>query len=141
MAMLRPLVALLLTVALGLLSRLRPIGLPIYDKSLGDALYAVAAYLTLALILPRRRPLVLASLALAGCLAVEAFQATGIPARYDQLVIVRWLIGTEFSWHDVACYFVGIAVIVTVDVLVLRPRQTVRPGTMVAEADDQEELR
>jgi hypothetical protein len=68
MAMLRLLVALVLTIALGLLSRVRPIGLHMYDKSLGDSLYAIAAYLALALILPRRRPLVLASLALAGAL-------------------------------------------------------------------------
>jgi hypothetical protein len=73
----RVLAALVVTVALGLLSRL----CPGYDKSLGDALYAVAAYLALALALPRRHPLLVAGLALALCLAVELFQATGIPAR------------------------------------------------------------
>ena len=47
--MLRLLAALGVTVALGLLSRLRPLGWFVYDKSLGDALYAIAAYLVLAL--------------------------------------------------------------------------------------------
>jgi hypothetical protein len=139
LTMLRLLVALLLTIALGLLSRLYPIGLPLYDKSLGDALYGVAAYLGLALILPRQRPLVLASLALAWCLAVEVFQATGIPARYEQFAIVRWLIGTEFSWHDVACYFVGGAAVVAIDVTVLRRGRAARPGRIVAVPDDQDQ--
>ena len=41
--MLRLLAALVLTVALGLLSRLAPIGWPVYDKSLGDALRGLVA--------------------------------------------------------------------------------------------------
>src|SRR5215831_9922418 len=101
--------ALAVTVDLGLLSRLRPVGWPLYDKSLGDVLYAVAAYLTLALLLFRRPPALVALLALALCLAVEMFQATGVPARYAHLTAVRWLLGTTFSWHEVACYFVGVA--------------------------------
>ena len=129
--MFRLLVLLILTIALGVLSRLRPIGLPLYDKSLGDALYAIAAYLALALVLPRRRPFLLASLALAWCLAVEFLQATGIPARYAHRAVVRWLIGTEFSWHDVACYFVGLAAIAALDVLVLRRPRAVQPGRVL----------
>jgi hypothetical protein len=118
----RLLIALALTVALGLSSRLRPLGWPLYDKSLGDVLYAVAAYLTLALVLYRQRPALVAALALTLCLAVESFQATGIPARYAHLTPVRWLLGTTFSWHDVACYFVGVAVALALDVLLLRRR-------------------
>src|SRR5262249_22173941 len=119
--MFRLLAALAVTVALGLLSRLYPVGWWPYDKSLGDVLYAVAAYLTLALLLYRKRPALVAPLALALCLAVEGFQATGIPARYDDLLIVRWLLGTTFSWHDVACYVVGVAGIAGLDTLLLRP--------------------
>jgi len=117
----RVLAALVVTVALGLLSRLYPVGWPVYDKSLGDVLYAAAAYLALALALPRRRPGLVAALALALCLAVECFQATGIPARYAHFGPVRWLLGTTFSWHDIACYGVGVAGIFGVDVLLLRP--------------------
>ena len=98
--MLRRLTALAVTVALGLLSRLYPLGWPVYDKSLGDVLYAAAAYLALALALPHRRPTVVAALALAFCLAMECFQATGIPARYADRAVVRWLLGTTFSGHD-----------------------------------------
>jgi hypothetical protein len=119
--MLRLLTALAVTVALGLLSRLYPLGWPVYDKSLGDVLYAAAAYLTLALALPHRRPTVVAALALAFCLAVESFQATGIPARYAHFGPVCWLLGTTFSWHDIACYGVGVVGIFGVDMLLLRP--------------------
>ena len=119
--MLRLLPALAAVVALGLLSRLWPLGWPVYDKSLGDVLYAVAAYLVLALLLYRWPPRLVAALALALCLAVESFQATGIPARYARFTVVRWVLGTTFSWHDVACYCVGVALIFAADVLLLRP--------------------
>jgi hypothetical protein len=118
---LRLLVALACTVAVGLQSRLHPIGWQVYDKSLGDALYAVAVYLTLALVLFRRPLVMVAVLALAICLAVESFQATGIPAQYAHWHVVRWFVGTTFAWHDVLCYVVGVLAIATVDRLVLRP--------------------
>jgi hypothetical protein len=116
-------VALAGAVALGLASRLYPIAWSIYDKSLGDVLYAVVAYLGLALLLPRKPRKLVASLALGWCLAAEFFQATGIPARYEQYVVVRWVIGTTFSWHDVACYFVGIGLVTALDAVLLRPRR------------------
>jgi hypothetical protein len=123
--------ALVATIALGLLSRLHPIGWPLYDRSLGDVLYAVAVYLLLAL-LCRRGPQFVAALALSMCLSVEAFQATGIPARYAHLVLVRWLVGTTFAWHDILCYIVGVAAIVLLDRLALRrhrldPKKMERP--------------
>lgn len=119
--MVRLLAALAVTVALGLLSRLRPIGWSPYDKSLGDVLYAVAAYLVLALLFFRRPAGAVGPPALALCLAVEFFQATGVPARYARYAVVRYLVGTTFAWHDVACYAVGVAAILTLDVLLLRP--------------------
>ncbi len=117
--MYRRAIALVLTVALGIVSRLYPVGFPLWDHSLGDALYAVAVYLTLALTFHLRTRTV-APLALVLCLLVEFFQATGIPARYRNLGIVYWLIGTEFSWHDIACYCVGVAAITALDYLLLR---------------------
>jgi hypothetical protein len=116
----RLLLALALTIALGLLSRLRPIGWPLYDHSLGDVLYAVAAYIALALVLPRLRPWHVAPLALVLCWAIEAFQATGVPARYAHIALVRWLIGTTFSWHDMVCYAIGVGLIAFLDVGLLR---------------------
>ena len=121
--MFRLLLALVAVIVLGLLSRLRPIGWQLYDKSLGDVLYAVAVYLVLALVLYRWRPSRVALLALGLCLVIESFQATGIPARYAHVVAVRWILGTTFSWHDVGCYLVGIVAITVLDVVVLRPHR------------------
>ncbi len=121
--MLRLLAALVVTVALGIASRRWPIGVPLYDKSLGDVLYAVAAYLGLAMALPRR-PALIAALALAWCLAVEAFQATDVPAPTPISVSCAWVIGTEFAWHDVGCYCVGVAAAVALDSMLLRPART-----------------
>ncbi len=129
--MARLLLALGLTVALGLLSRLRPLGWALWDKSLGDVLYAVAAYLALALLLSRRRPVVVAPLAVAACLAVEGMQATGLPARYADAGVVRCLLGTTFAWHDVGCYLVGVTAIFGVDVLQLRPGREGRTAERV----------
>jgi hypothetical protein len=102
------------------------VGWWLYDKSLGDLVYAIAAYLTLALFL-RRSARFIAPLALTLCLAVEFFQATGIPAQYAHL-LVRWLIGTTFSWHDIASYFVGVTVGAVLDIWLLRPGRGPRPA-------------
>ena len=119
----RLLLALGATVALGLLSRLRPIGLPLYDKNLGDALYAVAVYLALALLLPRRSQAFVATAALAFCIAVELFQLTGLPARCARIAAVRWLLGTHFSLNDLLCYGAGIAAILLLDRFFIRPHK------------------
>jgi hypothetical protein len=50
----RVLIALVLTLVLGVVSRRYPIGWYRYDKSQGDALYAVAVYLGVTVLLPRR---------------------------------------------------------------------------------------
>ncbi len=117
----RILAALAVTVVLGILSRSRPIGWYPYDKSLGDLLYAVAVYLVLALLLPRRSPGSIAALALGLCLAVEIFKLTGIPEQLSHWGIVRWLLGSTFSWHNLACYGLGIAGIWGLDRSLLRP--------------------
>jgi hypothetical protein len=121
-------------IGLGLLSRLHPIGWRPYDKSLGDVLYAVAAYCAIALVTPaewwRGHWWRLAGVALAICVGIEFFQASGVPARYAHRAVVRWLIGTTFAWHDVACYCVGVAAAFAADHVSLqlqraiaRPRQ------------------
>jgi hypothetical protein len=116
------LVALVLTLVLGVVSRRYPIGWYPYDKSLGDALYAVAVYLSLAVLLPRRSILVVGFLALAFCLAIETFKLTGIPAQYAQTPL-RWVLGSTFSWHNLGCYALGVGFIGGLDRLVLRPKR------------------
>jgi hypothetical protein len=53
---------LLATVALGVITRRVRLGSQLWDKSTGDALYAVAAYLGIAFLLPRAAPHVVAGL-------------------------------------------------------------------------------
>ena len=81
------------------------------------------AYLVLALLRPRWSPATVAALALAACLAVEGFQATGIPAMYADAWVVRWLLGTTFAWHDVGCYLVGVGLAAAADGIALRVRR------------------
>lgn len=106
---------LLLVVAAGLISRRCPIGLPLYDQNLGDALYAAAVYLMLGLLRPRWPAVRLALVALAACVAVELFQLTGIPARYASYSPVRWLLGTHFAWVDFVCYAAGVGSATAID--------------------------
>jgi hypothetical protein len=99
-----------LTVALGLASRKVRLGFDLWDKSLGDVLYAVAVVFALALALPRVRPVIVAAIGLAVCQAIECFQLTGVPlALARRHGWVRLLLGTTFAWHDVVCYVLGAA--------------------------------
>lgn len=108
-----------ITIALGLASRRFPIGVFVWDKSLGDALYAVMVYFVVALVRPSLRPRALGLLAFGISFAIELFQATGIPARLPR--VLQLVLGTSFGWHDVVCYAVGAAFVALVDGLVLRP--------------------
>src|SRR5262245_49662487 len=107
MPMLRLLSAMAVTVALGLASRLHPVGWFLWDRVLGEVLYAVAAYLAWAMLLLRKPPLFIAVLAFASCLAVELFKLTGIPAENQHVFLVRWFLGMTFSVVNLGYYFIG----------------------------------
>jgi hypothetical protein len=101
-------VLLAITIVLGLASRAVHVGWWVCDKSVGDVLYTVAAYLVLAIALPRARPRWLAVAAFAFSCAIELFQLTDIPlALWREHPWVRIFLGTSFAWHDVVCYAVG----------------------------------
>jgi hypothetical protein len=114
------LLALTAVIALGLTSRLVPLGWWLYDKSLGDVLYAMAAYFGLAFLFPGLRVTLIAAAALAWCLAVEFLQLTELNARLVALPLLRWVLGTTFSWHGVICYCVGVTLAVVADALLRR---------------------
>ena len=101
----RAALGLILVVLVGLASRRFPIGIRLWDKSAGDALYAVMIYFAVACARPLLAPRQLGAIALAASLAIEAFQLTGIPARLPRVLQIA--LGTTFAWHDVACYVVG----------------------------------
>jgi len=75
--------ALALTIAAGLLSRAWPLAWYWWDKSLGDARYALAVYLALRILFPRRRVITAATAAVGFCLGIESFKFTGLSADWS----------------------------------------------------------
>ena len=106
-------------VAAGILSRAFQTGLVLFDKYLGDALYAAMVYAILRLF---SRGAV-AVPAMAVMTIIELFQLTMIPAHLlaSEHLIVRIcarLMGTEFSFLDLLAYGVGIGCIYLADPLI-----------------------
>jgi hypothetical protein len=104
-------------IAVGILSRTVHTGVAIFDKYLGDALYAAMVYAILRL---WWRTAALALPAMAIMTVIELFQLTMIPARMlaSEHLMVRIcarLMGTEFSFLDLLAYAVGIGCIYLVD--------------------------
>jgi hypothetical protein len=107
-------------ILLGLGSRLLHSGYLLVDKYAGDALYAVMVYLLLALCGLGRTSRHRGLLAMAIMTALELFQLTGVPLSMvtgtnPGVKIVGRLLGTTFSWHDLAAYGVGIVCVVLVE--------------------------
>jgi len=101
------------SVLLGLASRkLGPTGFALWDKSFGDADYAVMFGFLLLALRPTLSPRVIGFGAFGICLALELFQLTGLPLRTPQPL--RFLLGTSFAWHDAACYAIGAAVVAAI---------------------------
>lgn len=103
------LLALGITIALGLGSRRLHLGVHLWDKSLGDALYTVMVYELAFLVRPLAAPVRLGVVAFAISFAIELFQLTGIPEAAPRLL--QLVLGTTFAWHDVLCYAVGAALV------------------------------
>jgi hypothetical protein len=106
-------------IAMGIVSRVVHTGLPVFDKYLGDALYAAMVYGILRLV---RRAALSAASAMVVMTAIELFQLTMIPAHMlssEHLTtrICARLMGIEFSFLDLLAYAVGIGLIYLVDSL------------------------
>ena len=104
-------------IAMGILSRVVHTGLAVFDKYLGDALYATMVYGILRL---SWRAEVSAVWAMLVMTAIESFQLTMIPAHMlssEHLIarICARLMGVEFSILDLLAYGVGIGCIYLVD--------------------------
>ncbi len=75
---------------------------------LGGALYAVLVYLLLAVLRPGGRAAVLAGVALAVCTVIELAQLTDGPRTAVAAVpLLRLVIGSTFTAHDLLAYAVG----------------------------------
>jgi hypothetical protein len=104
-------------IAMGILSRAVHTGLSVFDKYLGDALYAAMVYGILRLSL---RAAVSAVCAMVAMTAIELFQLTMIPAhmlasKHLMTRICARLMGVQFSSLDLLAYGVGIGCIYLVD--------------------------
>lgn len=104
-------------IALGILSRVVHTGFVIFDKYLGDALYATMVYGFLRLLSGAAASAVCAMVVMT---AIELFQLTMIPARLlasEHLLtrICARLMGVQFSFLDLLAYGVGIGCIYLVD--------------------------
>jgi hypothetical protein len=95
-------------------------GFVVFDKYLGDALYAAMVYTLLRLFWRAAASARLAVSAMALMTVIELFQLTMIPAHLlaNEHVMVRIcarLMGTEFSFLDLLAYGVGIGCIYLAD--------------------------
>ena len=111
---------LLAVVLLGLASRALSPPLPSFVRAyVGDALWALAAYLTAALIFPRLPVRWVAAAAGLFCLTVELSQLHRAPwlDRLRQTGPAALVLGHGFLWSDLACYGVGIGVGVLLEAL------------------------
>jgi hypothetical protein len=106
-------------ITMGILSRVFHTGLVVFDKYLGDALYAAMVYVILRL-LWRAGAVAVAVSTMVVMTVVELFQLTMIPAH--MLASEHWiaricarLMGTDFSFLDLLAYGVGIGCVYLAD--------------------------
>jgi len=104
-------------VAAGLLSRVAHTGFRLFDKYLGDALYAAMVYVIFRLTGRIARVALWSAVAMT---AIEFFQLTRVPAGmlrsgYPVVRACARLLGTEFSVFDLLAYAVGIGCIAIAD--------------------------
>ena len=99
----------------------------------GDALYAVAVYTGLVLLLPRIRRVVLAIAATGWCVFVELLQLSGLPvALAERIPPIALVLGTGFDARDLVVYASAVLVAAAADAAVSsralrRGRSTVGP--------------
>ncbi len=113
------LIAVVAIIALGILSRTIALGHPIWDKYLGDVLYAAMVYALIRLFTRASVASVLL-ISLAIMVAIESFQITEIPAGmfhspHVAIRICARLLGVQFNFYDLFAYAVGCAITFAVD--------------------------
>lgn len=104
-------------IVVGVLSRMTHTGFRLWDKYLGDALYAAMVYGMFRLTGRITRVALWSAIAL---LAIELFQLTGIAYAMSQsesllVRIISRILGTHFSVFDLLAYAVGVAGVAMMD--------------------------
>ncbi|WP_157509428.1 DUF2809 domain-containing protein [Glaciibacter superstes] len=89
-----------------------------------DALYAVLAYLVIALAFPVLRRALVAVIAFAACALIELFQLTDVPLLLaEAFPPARLVLGTTFAPLDLVAYAVGVVAACILDGLARRTRR------------------
>jgi hypothetical protein len=115
---LKALVLLLITIPIGLAVRLLPLHLPWFlYKYLGSLLWAAALYWFLATLLPKLRPIAIATLAILIATLLELTRLIPIaPIDAFRLTFAgKILLGRYFSLKNIAAYLLAIALTATLD--------------------------
>jgi hypothetical protein len=118
---------LLLIIPIGLAVRLLPLGLPWFlYKYLGSTLWAAALYWFLAAVLPRLRPIAVATLAITIATLLEFSRLLPIaPIDAFRLTFAgKILLGRYFSVKNIAAYLLAIAVTTALDNSLVAPKST-----------------
>jgi hypothetical protein len=104
------------TVALGL--GVRTVFEGAWTGPAGDVLYAVLIYLLLALVIPAKPRVLIATTALTACALIELLQLTGLPSALGaSWPPIRLVLGTTFGIADLLAYAAGCAVTYATDQL------------------------
>ena len=117
------LLAMLVTLALGLASRRWPDALPAaLGKYPGDALWALMVLFGWRALRPRARTREVALLALATSVAVEVAKLWQAPwlVQFRHTTIGHLLLGQVFSWQNLVAYLVGVLAGVALDRQIVR---------------------
>ena len=124
--------ALLITIVVGLVSRRVPTPLPsAFQKESGDVLWATAAYFAIAIVFTKWPPVRIAVVATALAMLTEISQRNHAvwSAMLRTYALGHLLLGSGFSWLDMAMYPVGTALAWAIDWVLFRtmPNQTTSP--------------
>ncbi len=112
------LIFLLITIPIGLAVRLLPLHLPWFlYKYLGSTLWAIALYWFLATLLPKLRPIAIATIAILIATLLELSRLIPIaPIDAFRLTFAgKILLGRYFSLKNIAAYILAIALTATLD--------------------------
>lgn len=121
-------VLLIVTMASGLVWRLAPLHLPAFAfKYGGSALWAMAVYWVVAILLPRKPIALLALIAGVIAVGVECFKQVRSPSldHFRETLAGKLLLGRYFTWGAMVAYLMAIVAIAWVDA---RLRSGTRPA-------------
>ena len=104
----------LMSVVLGL--SVRTLSDATWTGPAGDGMYAVLVYILVAILIPSKSKVLIAAAAFTGCVMIELFQLTGLPAELgESWPPLRLVLGTTFGTADLLAYAAGAAVAYAMD--------------------------